>query len=194
MQQTKINSLTNIFKRQEISDEQAKRYALALFQIAKEQQLLGVVEEELRVVKEVFVYNTDLKALLKSSKLTIDKKKEILTTAFTSVNPYVLNTLMILIDRHREDEIIEVANQFLELANEEKGIADAQVISTRELSEAEREAISATFGAKVGKKSLRIENIVDSELLGGVKLRIGNRIYDGSLRGKLDRLERKLLS
>ena len=172
----------------------AKRYALALFQIAKEQQLLGVVEEELRVVKEVFVYNTDLKALLKSFKLTIDKKKEILTTAFTSVNPYVLNTLMILIDRHREDEIIEVANQFLELANEEKGIADAQVISTRELSEAEREAISATFGAKVGKKSLRIENIVDSELLGGVKLRIGNRIYDGSLRGKLDRLERKLLS
>jgi F-type H+-transporting ATPase subunit delta len=172
----------------------AKRYALALFQIAKEQQLLGVVEEELRVVKEVFVYNTDLKALLKSSKLTIDKKKEILTTAFTSVNPYVLNTLMILIDRHREDEIIEVANQFLELANEEKGIADAQVISTRELTDAEREAISATFGAKVGKKSLRIENIVDSELLGGVKLRIGNRIYDGSLRGKLDRLERKLLS
>jgi F-type H+-transporting ATPase subunit delta len=172
----------------------AKRYALALFQIAKEQQLLGVVEEELRVVKEVFVYNTDLKALLKSSKLTIDKKKEILTTAFTSVNPYVLNTLMILIDRHREDEIIEVANQFLELSNEEKGIADAQVISTRELTDAEREAISATFGAKVGKKSLRIENIVDSELLGGVKLRIGNRIYDGSLRGKLDRLERKLLS
>jgi F-type H+-transporting ATPase subunit delta len=172
----------------------AKRYALALFQIAKEQQLLGVVEEELRVVKEVFANNTDLKAVLKSSKLPINKKKEILTAAFTSVNPYVLNTLMILIDRHREDEIIEVANQFFELANEEKGIADAEVYSTRELSEAEREAISATFGAKVGKKSLRIENIVDSELLGGVKLRIGNRIYDGSLRGKLDRLERKLLS
>ena len=97
-------------------------------------------------------------------------------------------------DRHREDEIVEVANQFFELANEESGIAEAQVYSTRELSEAEREAISATFAAKVGKKSLRIENIVDSELLGGVKLRIGNRIYDGSLRGKLDRLERKLLS
>ena len=48
----------------------AKRYALALFQIAKEQQLLGVIEEELRVVKEVFVYNTDLKAVLKSTKLT----------------------------------------------------------------------------------------------------------------------------
>ena len=172
----------------------AKRYALALFQIAKEQQLLGVIEEELRVVKEVMVYNADLKAVLNSSKLTTDKKKEILKAAFSNVNPYVLNTLLILIDRHREDEIIEVANQFFELVNDEKGVAEAEVYSTRELTEAEREAISATFAAKVGKKTLRIENIVDSELRGGVKLRIGNRIYDGSLRGKLDRLERKLLS
>jgi F-type H+-transporting ATPase subunit delta len=172
----------------------AKRYALALFQIAKEQQLLGVVEEELRVVKEVMLYNTDLKAVLKSSKLSMDKKKEILKEAFASVNAFVLNTLLILIDRHREDEIVEVANQYFMLANEAAGVAEAKVYSTRELTDEEREAISAVFAAKVGKKSLKIENIVDSELLGGVKLRIGNRIYDGSLRGKLDRLERKLLS
>jgi F-type H+-transporting ATPase subunit delta len=172
----------------------AKRYALALFQIAKEQQLLGVVEEELRVVREVMHYNKELSAVLKSSKLSLEKKKDVIRASFGTVSAYVLNTLLILIDRHREDEIVEVANQFFELANEEMGIADAEVYSTRELTDAERDAISATFAAKVGKKSLRIENIVDSELLGGVKLRIGNRIYDGSLRGKLDRLERKLLS
>jgi F-type H+-transporting ATPase subunit delta len=101
---------------------------------------------------------------------------------------------LILIDRHREDQIVDVANEFLELANDEMGIAEAQVYSTRELTDAEREAISSVFAAKVGKKSLKIENIVDSNLLGGIRLRIGNRIYDGSLRGKLDRLERKLLS
>jgi F-type H+-transporting ATPase subunit delta len=172
----------------------AKRYALALFQIAKEQQLLGVVEEELHVVKEVFVYNTELKVILKSSKLPLEKKREILKAAFASVNIYVLNTLFILIDRHHEDQIIEVANQFFELANAELGIAEAEVHSIRELSDAERNALSATFAAKVGKNSLKIENIVDSNLLGGIRLRIGNRIYDGSLRGKLNRLERKLLS
>ncbi|MGZ4161966.1 MAG: F0F1 ATP synthase subunit delta [Neobacillus sp.] len=172
----------------------AKRYALALFQIAKEQQLLGTVEEELRVVKEVLLYNTDLKAVLKSTKLTNEKKKEILKEAFASLNVYVLNTLMILIDRHRDDQIVEVANQFIELANEEMGIAEAKVYSIRPLSDAEREGLSSVFAAKIGKKSLKIENIVDSDLLGGIKLRIGNRIYDGSLRGKLDRLERKLLS
>lgn len=172
----------------------AKRYASALFQISKEQQILSNVEEELRVVREVLEYNTDLKAVLKSSKLTNEKKKEIIRNAFSTVSVYVVNTLMILIDRHREDEIVEVVNQFIELANDENGIAEAKVYSIRPLTDAEREAVSTTFAAKVGKKSLRIENIVDSDLLGGIKLRIGNRIYDGSLRGKLNRLERKLLS
>jgi F-type H+-transporting ATPase subunit delta len=172
----------------------AKRYALALLNIAKETQTLGVIEEELRVVKEVVQYNPDLKAILNSSKLSIEKKKEIIKAAFTSVNVNVLNTLLILIDRHREDQIIDLANEFLELANEEMGIAEAEVYSTRTLTDAEREAISTVFATKIGKKSLKIENIVDSNLLGGIRLRIGNRIYDGSLRGKLDRLERKLLS
>src|SRR4051794_33254008 len=95
----------------------AKRYALALFQIAKETQALGVIEEELRVVKEVVQYNPELKAILNSSKLSIVEKKEIIKTAFTTVNINVVNTLLILIDRHREDEIVNVANEFLELAN-----------------------------------------------------------------------------
>ena len=172
----------------------AKRYALALFQIAKETSALGVIEEELRVVKEVVQYNPDLKVVLSSSKLSKEEKKEIIKASFTSVNVNVLNTLLILIDRHREDQIVEVANEFLELANNEMGIAEAKVYSTRELTDAEREGISSVFAKKVGKKSLKIENIVDSNLLGGIRLRIGNRIYDGSLRGKLDRLERKLLS
>jgi F-type H+-transporting ATPase subunit delta len=172
----------------------AKRYALALFQIAKETQALGVIEEELRVVKEVVQYNPELKNILNSSKLSIEEKKEIIKSSFAAVNVNVLNTILILIDRHREDQIVNVANEFIELANDEMGIAEAQVYSTRELTDAEREAISSVFAAKVGKKSLKIENIVDSNLLGGIRLRIGNRIYDGSLRGKLDRLERKLLS
>ncbi|NRD77181.1 F0F1 ATP synthase subunit delta [Bacillus sp. BRMEA1] len=172
----------------------AKRYASALFQIAKEKQILTAVEEELRVVREVLQYNNDIKVVLKSSKLTIENKKEILKAAFANVNVYVLNTLLLLIDRHRENEMVEVVNQFIHLANEEMGIAEAKVYSVRPLSDSEREAISNVFAKKIGKKSLKIENFVDSDLLGGIVLRIGNRIYDGSLKGKLNRLERKLLT
>jgi F-type H+-transporting ATPase subunit delta len=171
----------------------AKRYALALFQLVREQQLLDTVEEELRVVKEVFYVNEDLKAVLQSPKVSREKKKAILTNAFSTVNKYVLNTLLLLVDRHRENEIMDVATEFSELANEERGIEAADVYSVRPLTDDERTGLSAYFAEKVGKKSLQIENIVDSELLGGIKVRIGNRIFDGSLRGKLDRLERTLL-
>lgn len=171
----------------------AKRYALALFQLASEKQALPQVEEELRTVKEVVVNNPELTAFLKSPKLPNEKKKEVLKSAFGSVSTYVLNTLMILVDRHREDQIADVADQFIALANDAKGVAEAKVYSVQPLTAEQAEALSASFAPQVGKQALQIENIVDSNLLGGVKLRIGNRIFDGDLRGKLDRLERKLL-
>ena len=171
----------------------AKRYALALFQLANEKNLLDQMEEELRVVKEVVTENVELNAVLKSPNFSIAKKKEILKEIFGSVNNYLLNTLLILIERHRENEISHVADHFIHLANEERGVALAKVYSIRPLTTEENEALSVSFAAKVGKRTLQIENIVDSNLLGGIKLRIGNRIFDGSLRGKLDRLERQLL-
>ncbi|MBM4761532.1 F0F1 ATP synthase subunit delta [Bacillus sp. B15-48] len=172
----------------------AKRYATALFQVASEQSLLNTVEEELRVVKEVFNTNPGLIKTLKAPKLSKEKKRELLQTAFASASVYVKNLLFLLADRHREEIIPQVADYFIELANAEKGIADAKVYSVQPLTDGQKEALSLAFAPKVGKKALQVENITDSNLLGGVKLRIGNRIYDGSLRGKLDRLERKLLS
>ncbi|CAM3838365.1 F0F1 ATP synthase subunit delta [Mesobacillus zeae] len=172
----------------------AKRYAQALFQVALEHQAVGTVGDELRVVKQVVESNPGLTSVLNSPKLSLGKKKEILKQAFASASPFVQNLLMILVDRHREGHIAEVADKFIELANEEKGIAEAVVYSVQPLTGPQEEAISLGFAPKVGKLKLQIKNITDPNLLGGVKLRIGNRIFDGSLRGKLDRLERKLLS
>ena len=74
-----------------------------------------------------------------------------------------------------------------------QGVAEAKVYSTRELTEDERARISTVFSKNVGKQSLRIENIVDPSLLGGIRIQIGNRIYDSSLSTKLDRLKRNLI-
>lgn len=172
----------------------AKRYALALFQLAKENNQLEQYESELREVKKALADNADFKNLLKLPKLPSEKKKEILTQVFSKTSTYVLNTLMLLCDAHREEEMEAVAESFIELVNNERGIAEAVVYSTRPLSASESEAISSVFAKIVGKTSLNIENIIDSNILGGVKVRIGNRIFDGSLQGKLDRLKRELIS
>ena len=98
-----------------------------------------------------------------------------------------------MIERHRSEAIVATVDEFIELANEAKSVADATVYSVRPLTDAEIEAVSTTFAAKIGKKSLRITNIADSNLLGGIKLRIGNTIYDGTISGKLERLSKQLL-
>jgi F-type H+-transporting ATPase subunit delta len=171
----------------------AKRYAVALFQIAQEQNLLDQIEEEIRVIKEVFSNNQELLTFLTHPKVPSEKKNAFLNEVLITTSRQVQNTIALMNDRHRTDAIAAMAAEFIELANEFKSVAEAQVYSVRPLTEAEREAISASFAEKVGKKTLRIENIVDRSILGGIKLRIGNRIFDGSVSGKLERLEQQLL-
>lgn len=172
----------------------AQRYAVALFEIAKEKNVLDTMAEEIRVVKEVFSSDEELNAFLKQPKITLQQKQHVLSDALAGISEYIKNTIMLMIERHRTDEIAHMAEDFVELCNEDKSVAEATVYTTRPITESEREAISSVFAAKVGKKTLRIENIVDRDIIGGMKLRIGNRIFDGTVSGKLNRLERQLLS
>ena len=172
----------------------AKRYAVALFEIAKEKNNLDAMAEEIRVVKEVFSSNEELNAFLKQPKILLQQKQQVLSGALAGVSQYIKNTIMLMIERHRTDEIAHMAEEFVGLCNEHKSVAEATVYTTRPITDAEREAISSVFAPKVGKNTLRIENIVDRDIIGGMKLRIGNRIFDGTVIGKLNRLERQLLS
>ncbi|WP_226671454.1 F0F1 ATP synthase subunit delta [Metabacillus litoralis] len=172
----------------------AKRYAVALFQLAQEQNAIDQIESELQVVKEVFTTNQDLVDVLSHPKVTNEMKKSIVKEAFTNLSQQVVNTLLLLVDRHRVDVVTEVVSHFVDQANEFRGTEDAIVYSIRPLSETELSSISSSFAKKIGKKSLRLQNVIDTKLIGGVKLRIGNRIYDGSVSGKLERIERQLVA
>ncbi|MGC4377375.1 F0F1 ATP synthase subunit delta [Fictibacillus sp. Mic-4] len=170
----------------------AKRYALALFEVVRANNL-EQVEDELRLIKEVFRSNKDLLKILNHPKISTADKKELVKTTFgAALSAPVMNTIFLLIDRNRHNMITEMVSHFIVLANEAENIAEAKVYSVRPLTEKEKEELEATFAARVGKAKLRIENIVDPSLIGGIKVRIGNRIFDGSISGKLERIERQL--
>lgn len=171
----------------------AKRYAIALFELAQQKNELSSVEEDLRELKLVWNSNKELNALFTSPKLSLDKKKSLIREIFANANPIVINTLQVLLDKKRLDEAEYIINEFMVLSNEAQGVAEAKVYSTRELTEEERSSISTVFAKNVGKQSLRIENIVDPSIIGGVRVQIGNRIYDNSLSTKLERLKRNLI-
>ncbi|MBZ5202107.1 F0F1 ATP synthase subunit delta [Planomicrobium chinense] len=171
----------------------SERYALALFQIANKHDASEEVEADLREVKKVFVDNPVLLNLLGSPKLSAEKRKNAISELFAQGNEYVVNTLQLLAERRRLEEVADVVDQYISLTNEAKGIEDAKVYSVSPLTEEERASISSTFAKKIGKQSLRIENIIDPSLIGGLRLQIGNRIYDSSISSKLERLQRQLI-
>ncbi len=126
----------------------AKRYASALFEIAKEQQLLDQLEQELRVVKQVFAQNEAFLSVLNHPKVALAKKKALIQEAFASVSNVLQHTFMLLLDRHRIDIVEDLVDAFITLANEARGVAEAIVYSARPLTEDETKALAEVFAKK----------------------------------------------
>lgn len=172
----------------------AKRYADALFQLGNEKAATDSLVEELRSVKDIFRNNQNLSTFLEHPRVSNDKKKQLLDEVFKSFSKDVVNTLKILVDRHRVELVPSISDDFIQLVNDARGVAEGTVYSVRELSDTEKEQLEKTFAKRFNKKTIKLENVVDPSLIGGVKLRIGNTIYDGSISGKLQRIERNIVT
>jgi F-type H+-transporting ATPase subunit delta len=108
------------------------------------------------------------------------------------VSKHVLNTVLFMLDRKRGDCIADMAKQFIKLAMEEQQEAEAVVYSVTPLSEEHKQTVSTLIAKKVGKRNLRMKNEIQPDLIGGLKIRVGNQIFDGSIKGRLEKLKRKL--
>ena len=102
-----------------------------------------------------------------------------------------LNLLFVLIDHRRIGALQEIIQLFEQTLDERLGFARAEVLSARELTETQRTALGTELGRLVGKQ-IRMQTAVDESLIGGVVARIRSTVYDGSVRGRLHALERRL--
>ncbi|MBM7631432.1 F0F1 ATP synthase subunit delta [Geomicrobium sediminis] len=172
----------------------AGRYGSALFQLAKEKEVLSRVSEELTTVKSVFESLPELQAILAHPRLSKSEKRALLQDGFSAMHDYVKNTLYVLNDRDRMAALPYVIDEFVALANEALGIEEATVYSVRALTDEELQAITSKFQAKIGDRELRVKNETDKDMLGGLIVRIGDTVYDGSVRNQLKKLERQIMS
>ena len=101
------------------------------------------------------------------------------------------NLLFVLTDHRRIPVLSDVVNAFEQILDERLGFARAQVASALELPETQRAALTAALEKTSGKR-IRAQFAVDASLIGGVVARIGSTVYDGSVRGQLQSLERRL--
>ena len=171
----------------------AKRYAQALFEVAKGQNILNEVSADMKELLFVVENNTELFTLLNNPKLSVARKKDMVSEIFVGATSVVVNAIKVLIEKKRVNDIGALASNYLALADAAQGTAVATVYSTRELTGEEQAEISASFGQLVGKQSLTITNKIDASLIGGVRVQIGNYIFDNTVASKLEGLKRTLV-
>ncbi|WP_217586411.1 F0F1 ATP synthase subunit delta [Lentibacillus saliphilus] len=170
----------------------AKRYADALYQLGLEKNTSDQLVEEFQVVKTVFEQNDQLLPFFEHPRLSLDQKKQFVDDVFTNVSADVVNTIKLLVERHRTDIISSMVDHFTQQVNEAKGKAEATIYSVRKLSDEELTHLERTFAKKFGKQSITFHTVVDPAILGGIKVQMGNTIIDGTISGKLQRIERSM--
>lgn len=170
----------------------SKRYAKALFEIAVERKILDKISKDMEFVNGVMMASDQLLEWLLHPATDIDDKKQIFSTLFKKVNSATLHFLFVVIDNHREDVLTEIISYFQHLVYEEKGEVEAKITTAFPLEKGDKKQLMQTFQRLLGKEVVIKEVAVNSDLLGGVIVQIGDRIFDGSLQNKLKRFQERV--
>lgn len=160
-------------------------YARALLEIAQEAEAGDAFADQLSAFAAALGSDRQMRVFFESPKIPCEEKKKVLTTCLTGkVSPPVLNLLQILLDKGRQGLFSEVAEVFGELLDEARGRLQVSIASAKPLSDSARDNLVALLKERTGGEIIASET-VDADLLGGMTVRIGDTVIDGSLRTKL---------
>lgn len=173
-----------------ITNAIARRYAKALVQLAVEEQRVGAVHEELTKFEAVLAANKDLMAIFASPAYSIEAKQGIMkdTIAALKVSTTVSNFLMLLLDRGRIAFLATIVAAYGTYADEISGVVRPTLLTALPLEDAQVQSIRDSLAKATGKKVL-LSVEVDPSLIGGVVTKIGDTVYDGSIKTQLERIE-----
>jgi F-type H+-transporting ATPase subunit delta len=177
-----------------VSDAKAARiYAEALYEAAAEKGRVEAVRRDLSEFAEAFRSSPALRALWQNEGVPEAEKKRILLELTTGGEPLVRNFLRLLVDKGREEVLESAQETFVELVDAAAGVVEVEITTARPLAEELAAEIKHSIEASL-KKTIQLKLEVDDELLGGMKLRIGDKIADASLRNRLEQLRARLVS
>lgn len=159
------------------------RYAKSLLDLAIESNKLAEIYEDVKLIDQTISSSADLKAMLKSPVITSDRKLNVLAALFKDKTTLVTwSYIELVVKKGREAFLVDFGNCFEELYNKMNQISKIKVTTAIALAEeVQREIINNV----PTKDKLIIENVIDSEILGGFKLQFGDNLYDASINKKL---------
>ena len=170
----------------------ARRYAAALFNVTVRENLLEQTEQDLHSIVGVWGDNSLIDETMAHPQIPIEKKRSILRQLFgNAVGPIVLNFVLYLLDKQRLDLLLPIEREYQRLADEHRRIVRAHVTTAVPLAEDQAEALRQKINGQTGLNVILVPT-VDPRIVGGVIVRVGDQLWDGSIRGYLTELRQRL--
>ena len=170
----------------------ARRYATALYEEADDSGVLETVDDDVLMLRESLESNDELARFFQSPVIPQEKKDTIIQTLLGDrVSELVVRFLRLLVQKDRETMTKGIMDAYQSLRDEQRGIVDVQVAVAKPLADDDRESVVAALETKTGK-TIRLHEHVKPELIGGIVIRIGDAVFDGSVRNKLSNLHDRL--
>ncbi|GAB2577440.1 ATP synthase F1 subunit delta [Spirosoma areae] len=173
----------------------AARYAKSLLDLAQEKGLTETMYKDMQFFKNTVDQSRPLMLMLKNPIVRAEKKSAVIKAAFSKrVNPMTMAFFDIIARKNREGIMDAIAEEFINQYDRLKGIERASVVTTVPLTPALREKFKAMVMKTTGTKLVELEEKIDSKLIGGYVLRVGDQQIDGSIRSQLNDLRLKFLN
>ncbi|WP_430884017.1 F0F1 ATP synthase subunit delta [Fusibacter sp. JL216-2] len=161
-------------------------YAQALFEVAMELDSLDQIKDELGFINESFKTHPEFYEVFRTPKINKEERKDIITKVFDDkVSKEVMNFMKILIDKRRGTAISSIYNEYVDMLDDHKGVVKAVVESAVPLTDEEQKALTEKL-AKVTGREVHLSSVVKPEVIGGIIVKIGDKVIDGSVRSRLD--------
>jgi len=172
-------------------EELAQVYSRSLFQVAKEHGALDEIHDQLGIWADALAGNRELQLFFFSPRFTSAEKKDAIRKIIDGGDERFLNFLELLAERHRLPVSFRIRWAFDALWREENKLLSVEVTSAVELDESIVKSIGDRIQERTGRK-IELTSTVDPDIIGGLVLRVGNKILDASVNGRLERLRRQL--
>jgi F-type H+-transporting ATPase subunit delta len=173
----------------------ARRYAGALADLAAETEKLDAVAADLEAFGAVLAGSADLRAALTNPGFTVEERRAVVGSLFDKVGkePITRNFLFVLVDNDRMASFADIVAAFRAAHDAKSGRVRAHVTSAATQTKTQQTALERQIKAWTGAKTVAVDVDIDPSLIGGIVTRVGDTVFDGSLRTKLDNLRNHLL-
>lgn len=172
-----------------------KRYAEALIRVGLEKNLLSEFQDELVKLDQAINSNDELKKFIYNPTIKSVDKKEVLVKIFSKeVSENILNFIKLLVDKGRMVAFAEIIRQYISMVDVIKKCLNIKVTTAAEISSEQLDVLADKFKKQYKSAAVKVDHKIDPSIIGGVVVKVGDKLIDGSVKGKLEKISDSLVN